>query len=157
MADDVMILKTSGVPLFAKCYAGITCKKHPDHSLQSGFLAALFQFSKETFSEHGIKSVIFDDFKLDFKVDEKNELIIVLANPLEEDNEQIKHHLETTHQLFIQKYQRKLDSLAVNTQTFVEFDKDLVARNIVPQRAKKDLPLEKIPFWKKILKKIKEL
>ncbi len=51
MADDVIILKTSGVPLFSKCYGGKTCKMHPDHALQSGFLAALYSFSKESFGQ----------------------------------------------------------------------------------------------------------
>ncbi|MHA1630712.1 MAG: hypothetical protein ACTSXO_07770 [Candidatus Heimdallarchaeota archaeon] len=86
MADDVLILKTSGIPLYAKCFGGKTCKAHPDHALQSGFLAALFSYSKETFSESGIKSVIFSGFKLDFKVDEEKELILVFTNPLEENN-----------------------------------------------------------------------
>lgn len=150
MTDDVIILKTSGVPLFAKCYGGSTCKMHPDHALQSGFLAALFSFSKETFSEKGIKSVIFDDFKLDFKVDEGNELIIVLANPILEDDEKIKKQLEDTHKIFIEKYQPQLNNLAYDTSLFMDFDKDLVELKVVPQNAKMDLPLDKIPFWKKI-------
>ena len=126
MADDVIILKTSGVPLFAKCYGGSTCKSHPDHALQSGFLAALFSFSKETFSKKGIKSVIFDDFKLDFKVDESNELIIVLTNPIMEDEEKIKKHLEVTHKIFIEKYQPQINQLAYDADLFMDFDKDLV-------------------------------
>ncbi|MCK5182680.1 MAG: hypothetical protein KAJ76_05670 [Candidatus Heimdallarchaeota archaeon] len=33
LADDVLILKAFGVPLFAKCFGGQTCKNHPDHAL----------------------------------------------------------------------------------------------------------------------------
>ncbi|NHJ39415.1 MAG: hypothetical protein FK731_05225 [Asgard group archaeon] len=151
MTDDIIILKSSGVPLFAKCYGGSTCKTHPDHALQSGFLAALFSYSKETFSKQGIKSVIFSDFKLDFKIDEEKDLIIVFTNPLNEDDVIIKEQLEKTHKAFIDKFESKLDSLAFSTEGFYEFDQDLVKLNIVHNGAKKDVPLEKEPFWKKIL------
>ena len=150
MADDVLILKTSGVPLFAKCYGGQTCKNHPDHALQSGFLAALFSFSKEAFSSNGVKSVIFEDFKLDFKVDEENDLIVVLTNPLDEDERKIKKHLSDTHKTFVEKYHPIINLIVYDTNLFADFDQDLVKLNVVSNNAKKDLPLEKIPFWKKI-------
>ncbi|MEA2069982.1 MAG: hypothetical protein U9O98_01685 [Asgard group archaeon] len=143
MADDVMIIKTSGIPLYTKCFGGKTCKKHPDHILQSGFLAALFSFSKETFSKDGIKSVIFNDFKLDFKIDENNDLIIVLANPLEEDDEIIDDHLEKTHNLFLEKYHSKTSSSSIDPDLYLDFDKGLIELDIVPHKSKKDLPLEK--------------
>ncbi|MHA1122933.1 MAG: hypothetical protein ACTSPC_09075 [Candidatus Heimdallarchaeota archaeon] len=122
MADDVLILKTSGVPLYAKCFGGQTCKNHPDHALQSGFLAALFSFSKEAFSSNGVKSVIFEDFK----------------------------HLNDTHRTFVEKYHPVINSPVYDTNLFADFDQDLVKLDVVTNNAKKDLPLEKIPFWKKI-------
>ncbi|MFX0150802.1 MAG: hypothetical protein ACFFAJ_08490 [Candidatus Hodarchaeota archaeon] len=49
MPDDIFILQTSGIPLFAKYFGGDYYKLHPDHSLQTGFLAAMYSFSKESF------------------------------------------------------------------------------------------------------------
>jgi hypothetical protein len=155
LADDIIILKSSGIPLYAKCYGGITCKAHPDHALQSGFLAALFSYSKETFSSQGIKSVIFNDFKLDFKVDADKDLIIVFTNPLDEDTNLIKEQMEKTHKAFVNKFESKLDSLAFSTEGFYEFDQDLVNLKIVHNEAKKDVPLEKEPFWKKIFSRFR--
>lgn len=151
MTDDIIILKSSGIPLYAKCYGGQTCKAHPDHALQSGFLAALFSYSKETFSREGIKSVIFSDFKLDFKIDEEKDLIIVFTNPLDEDGDRIKKQLEKTHKAFIDKFESQLDSLTFSTEGFYEFGQDLINLKIVHNEAKKDVPLEKEPFWRKIL------
>ena len=85
--------------------------------MQSGFLAALFSYSKETFSESGIKSIIFSDFKLDFKVDEEKELIHVFTNPLEENDSQVKAQLDKAHRIFVEKYSPHLDKIT--------FDQDL--------------------------------
>ncbi|MHA1220660.1 MAG: hypothetical protein ACTSQB_02895 [Candidatus Heimdallarchaeota archaeon] len=154
MVDDVLILKTSGIPLFAKCYGGSTCKAHPDHALQSGFLAALFSYSKETFSEQGIKAVLFSDFKLNFKVDEERELIMVFTNALEDDETKIITELNQAHEIFVGKYGRQLDEFIIDADAFLEFDTDLVNLNIVPHPAKKDLPLMKESFWQKLFARL---
>ncbi|HUU79759.1 MAG TPA: hypothetical protein VMX55_15580 [candidate division Zixibacteria bacterium] len=155
MADDVIILKTSGIPLFSRCYGGETCKLHPDHALQSGFLAALYSFAKESFSQSGIKSVLFHDLKLDFKVDEDKEIIIVFVNPIKEDSNKITKQLEETYKLFIEKYSNKIDSIFVDTSTFVEFDKDLLNLDIVPRESVGEVKLHKHPFWEKVYKRLK--
>lgn len=157
MADDVIILKTSGVPLFSRCYGGKTCRLHPDHALQSGFLAALYSFAKESFSQSGIKSVLFQDLKLDFKVDEDNDLIIVFANPIEEDNQLIAKQLEATYNLFLEKYVDKINTLAIDTNTFVDFDQDLLALDVVPRKSVGEVKLHKHPFWNKMTRKLKRM
>jgi hypothetical protein len=48
MADDVFIIDSSGIPYYSRCFGGETCKMRPDHTLQTGFLAALYAFSKES-------------------------------------------------------------------------------------------------------------
>lgn len=154
MADDVIILKTSGVPLFSKCYGGKTCKLHPDHALQSGFLAALYSFSKESFGQQGIQSVLFQNLKLNFKVDEENELIFVFANPIEENSEKIKKQLNETHRIFIEKYANVIDNIVIDTSIFNEFDQDLLELDVVPRKAVGDVKLHKHPFWKKLAKKL---
>lgn len=156
MADDVLVLKTSGVPLYAKCYGGKTCKAHPDHALQSGFLAALFSYSKETFSKQGIKSVLFEDFKLDFKIDETKDLLMVFTNVIDEDEKKIKEQLESAYNVFLNKYESKLDDLVFDTNLFLDFDQDLIKLGIVENEAKKDLPLKKQPLWKSIIEKFQK-
>jgi len=49
MPDDIFILDKSGIPYYSKCFGGKTCKMRPDHTLQTGFLAALYAYSKESF------------------------------------------------------------------------------------------------------------
>ena len=65
MADDVFVLQTSGIPLFARCFGGEFCKLHPEHALQTGFLAAMYSFSQESFGQTDLKSVVFKDIRLD--------------------------------------------------------------------------------------------
>jgi len=43
-----------------------------------------------------------------------------------------------------------MNTLVFDTNIFLDFDQDLVKLDIVSNNAKKDLSLEKIPFWKKI-------
>ncbi|MHA1440920.1 MAG: hypothetical protein ACTSPK_03510 [Candidatus Heimdallarchaeota archaeon] len=155
MADDVLILKTSGIPLFSRCYGGKTCKLHPDHALQSGFLAAMYSFAKESFSQSGIKSVVFDDLKLDFKVDEENELIIVFANPIEEDSEKVKQQLEDTYKRFIEKHGNNLDSLAIDNSAYISFDQDLLELDVVPRKSVGEVKLSNHPLWDKVVGKLR--
>ncbi len=124
--------------------------------MQSGFLAALFSYSKETFSESGIKSIIFSDFKLDFKVDEEKELIHVFTNPLEENDSQVKAQLDKAHRIFVEKYSPHLvDKITFDQDLFKDFEDDLVANKIVPYESKKDLPLQRETFWQRLLAKFK--
>ncbi len=155
MADDVLILKTSGIPLFSRCYGGKTCKLHPDHALQSGFLAAMYSFAKESFSQSGIKSVVFDDLKLDFKVDEEKELIIVFANPIEEDSEKVKKQLEDTYKRFIEKHGHNIDSLAIDNSAYVSFDQDLLELDVVPRKSVGEVKLSNHPLWNKVVGKLR--
>ena len=45
--QDVFVLDMGGIPYFSKCYGGSYCQQHPDHALQTGFLAAIYSFSGE--------------------------------------------------------------------------------------------------------------
>jgi hypothetical protein len=156
MADDVIILKTSGVPLFSRCYGGKTCKLRPDHALQSGFLAALYSFSKESFGQNEIKSVVFNDMKLDFKIDEDKGIIIVFTNPLDEDEKVIKEQLDQTYKLFTEKYAEQFSATVLDVEVFSEFDRELLEIDVVPQKAKGDIKLKsrKESFFRRIFSKI---
>ncbi|MCK4896052.1 MAG: hypothetical protein KAS47_04535, partial [Candidatus Heimdallarchaeota archaeon] len=87
MPDDVFILDSGGIPYYSRCFGGETCKMRPDHTLQTGFLAALYAFSKESYGQQEIKTVIFSDLKLHFKFDQEKNVIIVFTSPISDDEE----------------------------------------------------------------------
>ena len=132
MADDVFILQTSGVPLFAKCYGGDYCKLHPDHALQTGFLAAMYSFAEESFGQDELKSVVFNDIRLDFKIDKEKEIIMVFANPLGTKN--VEDRLEQAMKVFLEKYGSKIGTI-IKDDTFQEFETDLLNLDIVRRPA----------------------
>lgn len=63
--SDIFILERSGLPFLARCYAGESCKSNPEHTLLTGFFAAISSFSSELDQEH-LVSVEFDALKLIF-------------------------------------------------------------------------------------------
>ncbi|MFX1516805.1 MAG: hypothetical protein ACFFC6_10870 [Promethearchaeota archaeon] len=132
MADDVFILQTSGVPLFAKCYGGDYCKLHPDHALQTGFLAAMYSFAEESFGQDELKSVVFNDIRLDFKIDKIKEIIMVFANPL--DTKNVEDRLNRAMKVFLEKYGSKIGPI-IKEDTFKEFEGDLLDLDIVRSSA----------------------
>lgn len=136
MADDVFILQTSGVPLFAKCYGGNYCKLHPDHALQTGFLAAMYSFAEESFGQDELKSVVFNDIRLDFKIDKEKEVIMVFANPL--GTERIEDRLNQAMATFLEKYGSRIGDI-VKEDTFQEFEQDLLELNVVKSQAMGDI------------------
>lgn len=153
MADDVFILQTSGIPLFSKCYGGDYCKLHPDHVLQTGFLAAMYSFAEESFGQDELKSVVFNDIRLDFKIDKLKEIIMVFANPL--GTEKIEERLNQAMDIFLEKYGSKL-GLAAQEGRFDEFENDLLNLNVVRSKAMGDIkPIKKKSLWKRFLDRLK--
>lgn len=136
MADDVFILQTSGVPLFAKCYGGDYCKLHPDHALQTGFLAAMYSFAEESFGQDELKSVVFNDIRLDFKIDKEKEIIIVFANPL--GTEKVEDRLNHAMKVFLEKYGSKI-GVVIKEDMFQAFEQDLLNLNVVRSQAMGDI------------------
>ncbi|MHA1967435.1 MAG: hypothetical protein ACW964_06505 [Candidatus Hodarchaeales archaeon] len=139
MADDVFVLQTSGIPLFARCFGGDFCKLHPDHALQTGFLAAMYSFSQESFGQTDLKSVVFKDIRLDFKIDKEKEVIMVFANPI--GTEKIDNQLDQSMKLFLEKYGSKI-GLVIKEDTFVGFEEDLLKLNIVNKQSMGKIPLK---------------
>jgi hypothetical protein len=139
VADDVFVLQTSGIPLFARCFGGDFCKLHPDHALQTGFLAAMYSFSQESFGQTDLKSVVFKDIRLDFKIDKEKEVIMVFANPI--GTEKIDNQLDQSMKLFLEKYGSKI-GLVIKEDTFVGFEEDLLKLNIVNKQSMGKIPLK---------------
>ena len=140
MTSDVFVLQTSGIPLFARCFGGDYCKLHPDHALQTGFLAAMYSFSKESFGQTDLKSVVFKDIRLDFKIDQEKEIIMVFANPLTAKN--IELLLDQAMSLFLKKYGARI-GIVIKEDTFEEFEEDLIELNVVPNQAMGKIHLKK--------------
>ena len=136
MADDVFILQTSGVPLFAKCYGGDYCKLHPDHALQTGFLAAMYSFAEESFGQDELISVVFNDIRLDFKINKEKEIIMVFANPLGTEN--VEDRLSQAMKIFLEKYGAKIGSV-IKEDMFQEFENDLLDLDIIRSQAMGDI------------------
>ncbi|MFX0012983.1 MAG: hypothetical protein ACFFB2_04080 [Promethearchaeota archaeon] len=150
MADDVFILQTSGIPLFAKCYGGDYCKLHPDHALQTGFLAAMYSFAEESFGQEELKSVIFNDIKLDFKIDREKEIIMVFANPL--GTKMVEDRLNQAMAIFLEKYGSRIGTI-IKEDTFEDFEQDLLSLNVVRSQAMGDISPKMKPrrrLWEKI-------
>ncbi|MFX0087125.1 MAG: hypothetical protein ACFFAU_15860 [Candidatus Hodarchaeota archaeon] len=136
MADDVFILQTSGIPLYGKCFGGDFCKSHPDHALQTGFLAAMYSFSQESFGQKDLKSVIFRDIRLDFKIDKEKEIIMVFVNPL--GTKDVESQLDLAMKIFLDKFGSKIGPI-VNEEFFNDFEQDLLDLNIVRNQSMDDI------------------
>ncbi len=123
---DLYVIKSSGIPLFAGCTQSDYCKLHMDqHELQAGFIAALYSFSKETFTTSRLKTILYDDIQLNFKVDEDKGLIFVFVHPVDADRAKITQLLEKAHHRFIERYRDVLSDDLVNDELFRSFLQDL--------------------------------
>jgi len=154
MVDDVFIFKTSGIPLFGKCFGGEYCKLHPDHSLQTGFLAAIYSYSQESFGDE-IQCVIFNEIKLDFKIDKEKELILVFANPVNLGTEIIKEQLNRAMERFLEKFGDKIGDIIIEGQ-YQDFEEDLMELNVVSNPSMGDIAgiAPKKSLWSRFISKI---
>jgi hypothetical protein len=150
MADDVFILQTSGIPLYGRCFGGDFCKLHPDHALQTGFLAAMYSFSQESFGQKDLKSVIFRDIRLDFKIDREKEIIMVFTSPLR--TKDVESQLNQAMKVFLDKYGPKIGPI-VKEDAFIDFEQDLLDLNIVRNQSMNDIS-KKLKRTKSLLQRI---
>ncbi len=124
---DIYVIKKSGLPLFAGCTQSDYCKLHMDqHELQAGFMAALYSFSKETFTSSELKTILYDDIQLNFKVNDEKGLIFVFVHPVDADREIIYQMLEKTRSRFVDRYKAVLDDDLINEEIFESFRQDLL-------------------------------
>ncbi|UJG43815.1 MAG: hypothetical protein K9W46_01195 [Candidatus Heimdallarchaeum endolithica] len=126
----------------------------PDHTLQTGFLAALYAYSKESFGQQEIREVIFTDLKLFFKTDEERGLIIVFTAPLEEDRNKLSQQLDITYEQFIKKYEGEIGRGYSDPEIFEFFDKDLLELKIIEKEPIGNINFKtKISFWRKLFRR----
>jgi hypothetical protein len=136
-AYDIYVLRLSGVPIFAGCTGSDYCTEHvKNHETHSAFLSAIYSFSKGLSADNRLKSIVFDTIQINMRVDERNDLMIVLVHPKEVAPEKIRQQIEAAHDLFLEKYKRRFerDASLSGEQIFKKFEKDLRERNILQRK-----------------------
>ena len=93
------------------------------HELQSGFLAAIHSFSKESFTKSDLKKLEYDDIKLFFKSDPN--IIMAFVHPAKMDDKQIQKDLTKVWDKFEEKYADKVDNIFIEEHLFDDFRDDL--------------------------------
>ncbi|RMG19661.1 MAG: hypothetical protein D6732_29595 [Methanobacteriota archaeon] len=83
--SDIFIMDRNGLPYLARCYAGKSCKTNPEHTLLTGFFAAISSFSIEFDQEH-LVSVEFDSLKLLFHHFENKIVVVGVENTSYEEH-----------------------------------------------------------------------
>ncbi len=162
---DIYVIKTSGVPLFAGCTGSDYCKLHLDqHELQSGFIAAIYSFSREVFKTSDIKTILYEDIQLNFKTDEEHGLIFVFVHPISAPQETIKMQLEAAYRRFVERYRDYLAEDIIDEEIFESFQKDLNTLGITPheqlmsvkemQKLQKGMEKKKPNLWTWLRSKI---
>ena len=103
--NDVFIISAGGLPYYSICLGKNYCMHHPDHVLQSGFIAALFQFASE-FGQKSIKEVRFDELYmfLSHKELEEKGLIAVIVAESNVNSDDYQQLTEKLLEEFVSKY-----------------------------------------------------
>lgn len=153
--NDIFVISTSGIPLYANCFGGAICSKRPDHLLQSGFIVAMFSFAKE----FGQKSIIFVEFETGRMVFasrqvEKTELLTVFFTTNEPTIDEIKELVTKSADLFVKKYRDAVikSNEIINTQDYEGFTKDLQESGVMNRNPMGNIaPLIKAPKKKRFI------
>ena len=100
------------------------------HELQSGFLAAIHSFSKETFTDSDLKNLEYDDIKLSFKSDHK--IIMAFVHSVKMGDKNIQKELTKAWDKFKEKYADMAEDSLVAEHLFDGFRDDLRLLGIIP-------------------------
>ena len=153
--NDIFVLSTSGIPLYAYCFGGEICSKKPDHLLQSGFIVAMFAIAKE----FGQKSIIFVEFESGRMVFasrklENTELLTVFFTTNEPSIEEVKELVTKSADLFVDKYGPKVKKAneLFNPNDYEGFTKDLLDLGAMNRNPMGNIsPLIKAPKKKRFI------
>ncbi|MFW9991135.1 MAG: hypothetical protein ACFFD4_03665 [Candidatus Odinarchaeota archaeon] len=137
--DDIFIIDQSGIPFWSYCYGGENCKRYPDHVLQTGMLAAFFQFGQE-FGQKIVERVQFDTGNFFFFYDKP--IITVFATASDVDPEVVKEKVMKATDLFKGHFSDKIEGLTlVDPADFAVMGDLLQEKGIVDYEPK--MPLTK--------------
>ncbi len=139
MADDIIILNASGIPYFAKCFGGKTCTQVKDHTLLTGFIAAMASLTKEIGYEKLWRVIFTNRVKMAFRVDDSKKIIAVITATANERDKKLEGQLSKILNLFLEKYPEVVDESVVDLRKFNEFEKELIKEKIVKKESQKDL------------------
>ncbi|OLS24912.1 MAG: hypothetical protein HeimC3_17880 [Candidatus Heimdallarchaeota archaeon LC_3] len=114
--------------------------------MQSGFIAALFQFSLE-FGQKSIREVEFEDGKMIFELKKVNdrELLFVFFTTCEPSGKELRPVVQEASNAFIKKYSKIINESAdiVNSDDFKTFSDTLFDLKLINRRPMKSIPLMK--------------
>ncbi len=130
---DIYIVEKSGIPLFAGCTASDYCKLHMDqHELQSGFLAAMYNFSKETFNDSNLRTIAFDNITISMKSDKEEGIILVFIHPVRINPKIMDAKMTKALQVFMTNFFPNLDANTVDPAMFDLYKDELRELRIIP-------------------------
>lgn len=130
---DIYIVEKSGIPLFAGCTASDYCKLHMDqHELQSGFLAAMYNFSKETFKGSNLRTIAFDNITVSMKSDEEEGIILVFIHPIRINPKIMDAKMTKALEVFMTNFYPNLDSNTLDPELFDMYKDELRELRIIP-------------------------
>lgn len=147
--QDMFVLNRGGLPYFSKCYGGSTCQLHPDHALQTGFLAAIYSFSGE-FGQKTLEIVKFEELKLIFKLIKEIDSIVVFVVLASDDLVEVEEKMDAAASIFLEKYGSKANaSRIIRVEDYAGFGDDL--EKILHKKPGMDIQLRKKPsIWQRI-------
>ena len=130
---DIYLVEKSGLPIFAGCTATDYCKLHMDqHELQSGFLAAMYSFSKETFKNSSLRTIGFDNIKISMKVDDDRGIILVFIHPVRVNPKIMDAKLTKALDVFMTIYYPGLEPNIIDSSMFESYKEELRELKIIP-------------------------
>jgi hypothetical protein len=155
--QDIFILSSAGLPYFSMCFGGELCKRKPDHLLQSGFIAALFQFSME-FGQKSIRDIIFEEGQMIFAKTKiaTDEIIAVFFSSNEASPIEIRKVAEAACEVFKSTYESKISNSnkIINILEFTGFSEVLLKLNLINRKASGPVQLMK---KKSFLERLKDI
>ncbi len=139
---DVYVLRTTGIPIFAGCTATDYCIMRMDqHELHSAFLAAMYNFSKESFSDTDIQTIVYGDIVLNFALSPSDNFMMIFfhQNIDEIDSESIRAKLRKAMDIFMNKYAPQIGEHESGDDLFEDFKTDLQNLQVLPSPKLMDL------------------
>ena len=157
---DLYVLKSYGIPIFAGCTGSDYCKgHHKQHELHVGFFSAIYSFSKESFVDTTIHSIIFDKIQINFEIDEETNIIIIFEHPCFVETDLIRNYLTKAMNIFLENYIEQLTDGVIRNDLFKQYQQDLQRIGVLPnrklhdtsemQKKLRDLLLQQFPVLKK--------
>ncbi len=118
--SDLFIQSTSGLPYKASCYGGEYCRMHGEHSLITGFFAAINSFKGE-FQQESIDLIKFDQLTL--VLEQLGEFMVIVAVDDFKNHERVRNLAKEILKEFYDRYGEVLtDNNYAKLSDFNEFD-----------------------------------